>query len=262
MLTFDSPVVEQLINTANIMMREHLDRNRRLGNMRSYNLLVAELARQGYELLGNGHFAAVFTHPNIEGVVKLGFKKEDSGAAYAAFCRSHKGVKHLPEIYDIKRFKSFYAVLMPQYMPIETGYQYGWPLDELEKEHLIHARRALSNGADRGCHDVFKSIVKTASLIGGHFRGVASFDLHSDNMMKRSDGTMIITDPVSFTAEDYEEEKEESWIMDDLRVYHLLNDLNKLPVRKVIERTAPHLKGCKKPKFLIAMQERMRFKRR
>lgn len=251
MLTFDNPVVEQLIGTANIMMREHLIRDKRLGNMRSYNLLVAELTRQGYELLGNGHFAAVFTHPNIEGVVKLGFKKEDSGAAYAAFCRSHKGVKHLPEIYDIKRFRSFYAVLMPQYIPIETSYQYGCPLDELEKGHLIHARKALFNGVDRGCHEVFKSIVKTASLIGGHFRGVASFDLHSDNVMKRSDGTMIITDPVSFTADYYETYDRVRIIMDDFNV----------PV-SVTERTAPHLRGCKKPKFLIEKQERMRFKRR
>jgi hypothetical protein len=40
----------------------------------------------GFKMLGNGHFSAAYSHPLLPNrVIKVGFKKEDSGAAYTAF---------------------------------------------------------------------------------------------------------------------------------------------------------------------------------
>src|SRR5699024_5939097 len=75
------------------------------------------LAREhGYKLLGLGHFAAAFEHEDLPGyAIKVGFKKDDSGAAYAAFCRENEGLPGLPVIHLVKRFSRAYMVAMDKY---------------------------------------------------------------------------------------------------------------------------------------------------
>uniref|UniRef100_UPI0019D4A22A hypothetical protein n=1 Tax=Pseudomonas aeruginosa TaxID=287 RepID=UPI0019D4A22A len=78
---------------------------------------VEVLAREhGYKLLGLGHFAAAFEHEDLPGfAIKVGFKKDDSGAAYAAFCRENAGLAGLPVIHLVKRFSRAYMVAMDKY---------------------------------------------------------------------------------------------------------------------------------------------------
>ena len=63
----------------------------------------------GFNLLGNGHFSAAFKHDLLPGrVIKVGFKKEDSGAAYVAFCRMHQGRVGIPNVYHVARHAWLY----------------------------------------------------------------------------------------------------------------------------------------------------------
>ncbi|AEJ81473.1 protein kinase [Erwinia phage vB_EamP-L1] len=81
-----------------------------------YWQLLKEMAGDaGYKFLGAGYFSATFKHEMLPGkVIKIGFKKEDSGAAYAAYCRSQGATVGLPVIHDLARHKSCYSVVLDE----------------------------------------------------------------------------------------------------------------------------------------------------
>lgn len=219
----------------------------KVGETRAYNLKYEndysrDVASIGLKQLGAGYFSAVFEHVDYPDVVfKLGFRKEDSGAAYAAWCRDkHKqGVDyaiHLPNVLFMERYEKFYMVVMPKLTSCQ-----GW-----QKEHGISSfyggtdseiRRAMTdciydglNGANSLDLDTVRYMVAEARSVSipsakadafdamldqwqtptvqsalneiyDYFLGVASFDLHDENWMIAEDGCIIITDPVSFTHE-------------------------------------------------------------
>lgn len=67
----------------------------------------------GFRMLGNGHFSAAYSHEMLSGrVIKVGFKKEDSGAAYTAFCRMHQGRAGIPNVYHVARHAGCYTVVL------------------------------------------------------------------------------------------------------------------------------------------------------
>jgi len=83
----------------------------------------------GITVLGSGHFSMAVRFDGLAGkVIKIGFKKEDSGAAYAAYCKDRIaigeqliGVKFdsVAEVEFMKRFDKFYMVVMPEYQTFE-----------------------------------------------------------------------------------------------------------------------------------------------
>lgn len=50
-------------------------------------------------------------------VIKVGFKKEDSGAAYVAFCRMHQGRVGIPNVYHVARHAGCYTVVLDELEP-------------------------------------------------------------------------------------------------------------------------------------------------
>ena len=74
----------------------------------------------GFTMLGNGHFSAAYAHDMLPGkVIKVGFKKEDSGAAYVAFCRMHQGRDGIPNVYHVERHAGCYTVVLDKLVPCE-----------------------------------------------------------------------------------------------------------------------------------------------
>lgn len=150
----------------------------------------------GFTFLGAGHFSAAFSHEMLPGrVIKVGFKKEDSGAAYAAWCRMNQGRVGVPTIHAIARHQSCYTVVL---------------------DHLTRFRPSECEGKDSYCqyelatstlhgHDMdiwnerSMDLKQTVYDIRAFFKDIASFDLHSDNVMLDSAGNLVITDPVSWT---------------------------------------------------------------
>lgn len=189
------------------------------------------LAREnGYKLLGLGHFAAAFEHKDLPGyAIKVGFKKDDSGAAYAAFCRENEGLAGLPVIHLVKRFSRAYMVAMDKYRSLNDigGYwcrggetyeqrvlnvswrvvnsviDCGWsPQAALSEYYDCAARAELSHVEAQ----YIKDLAQTALKIHTFFYGLASFDAHRGNVMVDNSGRLIITDPVSWTASDHRDE--------------------------------------------------------
>lgn len=191
---------------------------------------VVSLADEhGYSLLGLGHFAAAFEHEDLPGyAIKVGFKKDDSGAAYAAFCRENAGMAGLPVIHLVKRFSRAYMVAMDKYRSLnDIGGDYcrdgatyeqrvlsvSWRIVNAVIDHGEMPPAALSWWLDQDARAEFahvetqyiKDLALTARKIHTFFYGLASFDTHRANVMVDSKGRLIITDPVSWTQADQDE---------------------------------------------------------
>ena len=170
-----------------------------------WNPLVKSALEAGWELLGSGHFSAVFTHAQHSDLAfKVGFKKEDAGAQYAAWCRANagKGLR-IPEILMMGRFKEAYVVVMPKYTPMRSPHKYS---DEFGQAAAI-----LNYGSGHGVGE----LQDTARAIREFFNGMAAFDLHAANAMVDAEGHIIITDPVSETRQGSDDP--EVWVAERMR---------------------------------------------
>lgn len=161
--------------------------------------LVAMARDLGYTFLGNGFFSAVFSHVSLPGrVIKVGFKKEDSGAAYAAFCRANPGLQGLPVIYAISRHDACYTVVLDHLKP------YRAKSPEVLDQYNIVKTQILNRDSDaydfcEAYDEVTQGLQGTAAHIREFFYGVAGFDMHEGNVMLDHNDNIVITDPVSYT---------------------------------------------------------------
>lgn len=182
----------------------------------------------GFNLLGNGHFSAAFKHELLPGkVIKVGFKKEDSGAAYVAFCRMHQGRVGIPNVYHVARHAGCYTVVLDELVPCNRSGNH------LHDHYADLASYFVENsGAELGDVDGAEKelpFVETCQMINKFFYGIASFDMHSGNIMFTKDGKPVITDPVSF-SQDREREPF------SLEPEELLAEIEQIAHDKMIER--------------------------
>lgn len=182
----------------------------------------------GFNLLGNGHFSAAFKHELLPGrVIKVGFKKEDSGAAYVAFCRMHQGRAGIPNVYHVARHAGCYTVVLDELVPCR-----GWE-NETHEHYADLARYFVENSGaelgDKGGAEKELPFVETCQMINKFFHGIATFDMHSGNIMFTKDGKPVITDPVSFSHD----REHESF---SLEPEELLAEIEQIAHNKVIER--------------------------
>lgn len=151
----------------------------------------------GFNLLGNGHFSAAFKHELLPGrVIKVGFKKEDSGAAYVAFCRMHQGRVGIPNVYHVARHAGCYTVVLDELEPCQRR-------ENDEHDHYADLAYYFVEGEcdPEDYSEGDQPFIETCQMIRKFFYGIASFDMHSGNIMFTKDGKPVITDPVSFSAD-------------------------------------------------------------
>lgn len=151
----------------------------------------------GFNLLGNGHFSAAFKHELLPGrVIKVGFKKEDSGAAYVAFCRMHQGRVGIPNVYHVARHAGCYTVVLDELEPCKRS------SNHLHDRYADLAYYFVEGEPDPEDYaEADQPFIETCQMIRKFFYGIASFDMHSGNIMFTKDGKPVITDPVSFSAD-------------------------------------------------------------
>lgn len=170
--------------------------NQALENQDWWTTLKCLTADAGFKMLGNGHFSAAYSHPLLPNrVIKVGFKKEDSGAAYTAFCRMYQGRAGIPNVYDVQRHAGCYTVVLDALNDCDR-----YDNDEHYKYSEI-ASDIIDDNSDE--HDGLTGwdgeFVETCKLIRKFFEGIASFDMHSGNIMFSNGDVPYITDPVSFS---------------------------------------------------------------
>lgn len=177
-----------------------------LERMDYWQTLAEVVSDCGFERLGNGHFSAAYKHELLPGkVIKVGFKKEDSGAAYVAFCRMHQGRAGIPTVHDVQRHAGCYTVVLDELQEYR----------DTEGEGLDEQFYAVHYAIDAG-YDVPKvlamcpecaehtALIESAVEIRKFFSGIARFDIHSGNVMVDRTGNLVITDPVSFSHDNEE----------------------------------------------------------
>lgn len=203
--------------------------NTALELMDYWQTLAEVLKDCGFERLGNGHFSAAYKHELLPGkVIKVGFKKEDSGAAYVAFCRMHQGRAGIPTVHDVQRHAGCYTVVLDELQEY---------LDT-EGEGLVDQFRCVHYAIDAGyskerlldedkSYTKYTALIESAIEIRKFFSGIARFDLHSGNVMVDSKGNLVITDPVSFSHD-----KEEL----PMDVEGLLAEVERVAQLRMIER--------------------------
>lgn len=179
----------------------------------------------GFSLLGNGHFSAAFKHELLPGrVIKVGFKKEDSGAAYVAFCRMHQGRVGIPNVYHVARHAGCYTVVLDELEPCNRR---GNHLHDRYADLAYYFVEGEPDPEDYAEGD--QPFIETCQMIRKFFYGIASFDMHSGNIMFTKDGKPVITDPVSFSAD---RDREPFSLEPEV----LLAEIEKIAHAKMIER--------------------------
>ncbi|MCY4689416.1 protein kinase [Escherichia coli] len=191
-----------------------------------WNTLGALMRDAGFRMLGNGHFSAAYSHEMLPGrVIKVGFKKEDSGAAYTAFCRMHQGRAGIPNIYHVARHAGCYTVVLDRLHSC----------DDDNYDHEVYADLARYF-VESDCHDASDfapgdyEFIETCKMIREFFKGIASFDMHSGNIMFDDNDVPYITDPVSFS---HDREREDGFPLDPEA---LLAEVEAVAQERMIER--------------------------
>lgn len=155
--------------------------------------------------LGNGHFSMVLQHPEHPRVVfKVCLRRGDSSAAYIAYCRQNPG-PHLPEVVHVQHHNEGFVAVLPLYEAQKQYNQYiGNTWDRARRLDWAYKDGVSYFAAAQHCR-VPLSFAKAAYGVFEYFKGLARFDLHYENVMQDSHGTLIITDPISFSksSEDY-----------------------------------------------------------
>lgn len=164
--------------------------------------LLETAALLGFEFLGSGYFSGAFKHPQLPGrVVKVGFKKEDSGAAYAAWCKANQGLQGVPVIHHIQRHRECYTVLMDEL----KDFTFRDCTISQSAQYKIVSSLVSHDGHDKDAYcvdDTQRELAETCRAIQSFFKGIASFDIHSGNVMLNSKGDVVITDPVSYVNDE------------------------------------------------------------
>lgn len=196
-------IMRDLYERVVIPFRRVLDRESSTYGVENMVVDLAFIAeRWGYSVLGSGHFSAVVAHvDHPEYAFKLGFRAEDSGAMYAAWCRDTK-LPHLPEIIHMHNYPEAYMVCMPKYGDSCSGDRDIGEMRDLSDvlSCMVHGATEFDGWVDpTAWHKVAGTpLHDTLLAIHKFFNGMAQFDLHRHNWMWDKNGRVVITDPVSF----------------------------------------------------------------
>ena len=183
---------------------------------KGYYELWSTLKNLGWSYLNEGCFSYVFYNPTKPYVLKLNFNEDIGFANYARFISDHPN-RYFPRISDAKTLKvedEEYEVYL-----IEKLYHYA------SEEGREYARivKAIVTTPNRPIRQLFPygapsfilenpELIEALKLIRKFSRQTGyKVDLHSQNIMQRENGDMVITDPYSFPITGEDDEIEDTY---------------------------------------------------
>lgn len=161
-----------------------------------------KLSDMGFMYCGHGYFSSVFKHDDTPGVVyKLSMRTDDAYAAFALWARANQN-PHAPVFHDIQRGRRAVVFAIKEYISLDAAQLRGQlPIPFSAYRLMGRVRENKPNTLYR------RNLVKYLREIRKFFKGVATIDVHGENLMFDPDSKrIIVTDPVSFTksAEEYQ----------------------------------------------------------
>lgn len=169
---------------------------------------LREYIKQGYKRVGQpSASAAVFASPDRKEVVKVG-KASDCWLNFAEVAKGSSN-PHVPRIKSLERYGPHYLAVIEFLHEVPETFFKTPEYRKIAAYMYLHGKWA--NGKDVYLHrfkdDQIKqmadelqgedpSLVAAMNLVIGH-KGSCNFDIHPDNIMRRSDGTLVISDPLT-----------------------------------------------------------------
>lgn len=192
MLTPLSSQSEPTNTVANSVLKFLSKRSQRI------DAVTSELEELGFSILGQGSFATVWGHPDLDFVVKVGgvsneFEFYDRWPEYAKLVMAQfQNNPHTPRISFLKEWKSqkFYAAIIEKLSG--TILDYGDDHELYWKtQHLLEMSwgGSLAYEFEDEHPQLYELLLGIKSLN-------RAIDLHSENAMLREDGSLVITDPI------------------------------------------------------------------
>jgi hypothetical protein len=167
---------------------------------------IMDFTSKGYEIIGRGASAIVLGKAAGD-VVKIG-SLHDGWLTYARACEGEHNV-HLPKIKSLNTHDGYYIAEVERLHPVSEAFfktklykqlaaymvvAGGWAnaryvyFSKLTNEQIKKLARSLVTEQPE--------LLAALKLIIKH-KGDHTFDLHPDNLMKRADGTLVVTDPLT-----------------------------------------------------------------
>lgn len=210
-------------NPKGFSQRAHCQGRKKKTNENAEKFMTNALKKAGYEFIGSGYDAQVWMKD--EGtIVKILMPKEDNSAhdTFKTFYQISKKLDspNLPRFKEVDgsevfnftiKGKPFVQYGMEQLHPLKPGSldewivwmladysakQYDWKkvLELLKKEDPNYSKKLLTQNTSK--LKEYKILYKTLRILHklGQSKGYG-WDPHTENVMQRNDGTLVITDP-------------------------------------------------------------------
>ena len=157
-----------------------------------------KLKSLGWKHLNSGVYSSVFSNPTKSFVLKINKRPDPGYQRYVNIVKSHRN-KHFPIISDIKKMEIagniYYVYLIEKLIsiPAKMAFNYERWFDSIITKPGIPLEKLFWNNVPI----IFKKqpgLLKALQIVEQSAISESIY-LHSKNMMKRADGTIIITDP-------------------------------------------------------------------
>ena len=193
----------------------------------------SQMRAAGYRLLGSGADATVWAKRDATGVVKIIMPDTGQGSTTAEyferfyeFCKAHPEFVNLPRFSELRKFKingvEYTAAVMERLKPIKSGSfneAMAWILSDLASTDVSWAKASntiknpqtwqnypgtadpkqiqdLFDGMSQQQQQSFARLYELMRLLWKTGRiNSLGWDLHTENIMQRGDGTLVIVDP-------------------------------------------------------------------
>lgn len=168
-------------------------------NSESRDQLIERYLSLGFRKIGSGSRAYALEHPNLpNSVVKVGIydhkrpEQQEDGSwtnpidgwllYVEKFAKSRS--KHVPKVHGVTLYGHCYVAHLERL----------YPLDRKE-----FSKRVAHDATESPTPSIARMKRRLDDLIG-EWDGTAFHDIWGDNVMKRSDGTIVITDPIAMMS--------------------------------------------------------------
>ena len=182
-------------------------------NRTKYNRLKNLLTDKGYTIIGEGWFSFVFEAPDSSFVIKVSREPDSCYIQFTNYAMENPN-KHLPKLKLIDYGDGMFVTIIEKLRPLAGNVKYDiektwhdWATAQNKTRSRNDVQALYPNGETSSVFDFLdddfrNTLKKYQSLFTAinAFRKTVTdcrFDMHRDNFMQRSDGTIVITDPVT-----------------------------------------------------------------
>jgi hypothetical protein len=167
---------------------------------------IMDLKAKGYDILGRGASAIVLGKDNSD-VIKIGSLR-DGWLTYAKACEGQSN-PYLPKIHSLEMRDGYYTADIERLHPVAESFFKTKLFKQLAAYMIVcggwtNARYVYFSkntpeqikGFARSLVADNTELVAALKLIIKH-KGDHAYDIHPENLMKRSDGSLVISDPLA-----------------------------------------------------------------